>query len=333
MTLGQFAVLVGAPRKWVQNALMTLGEPSNYSVAGGQRLRLARLIQETVGSDLARACRVADRCLEDQGNRSAWTVSAPDRSVRLVIDRARFLSSFAVALSASRAWYRERRRGRRSREPLDRQLARRGIDPAALRRTAAMAPAERLERIEETLVEVEEDEERRGPDLPGLIRLLRVRRVEFVLVGEMAAIARGALRMPEALDFCIDPAPINLERLVRILPLIHAELRSVGPGYPVRLDATTFASAEAVPLTTDLGAANVLTSLPGVGAYDAVAAGADLIEALAVDVSVLQSEPLRASLAALGGDVDVEVGLELEAVDMLTATGRGVSPPVASSAS
>ena len=54
MTLGEFAILLDADPKWVQNAAAALGGV-RFTVPGAERLPVARALAESTGMSLARA--------------------------------------------------------------------------------------------------------------------------------------------------------------------------------------------------------------------------------------------------------------------------------------
>jgi len=144
MTLAQFAIAVGAGTKWVQNAAAALGRPIAYTEEEARRLGLARVIQGVAGMPLQRAWDLAGEALASPAQRE-MIVEATDGSVRLTVDVARYLSSFAARLAVA---HREqpRRRGRPARSTSDPIEAAReyGIDISLLKSNLLRTPEERL---------------------------------------------------------------------------------------------------------------------------------------------------------------------------------------------
>jgi hypothetical protein len=150
MTLGQFAVAVGAPKRWVQNAFQALGRPAAYTEPLARRLAFAKAVKEACGMPLRRAFPLAERALARWPAHHTWEVREPDGAVRVVLDLERFLSDYAVRLSLSRTCYEEKRRGRpRKRKRRGLALAKWwGVDISLLQESLKRTPEERLRTLE-----------------------------------------------------------------------------------------------------------------------------------------------------------------------------------------
>ncbi len=109
MRLGQFAVIVGASPRWVQNARAVLGLRGRYTEQGARQLGLAREIRQVTGMPLRRAWRLAPEALAAWPGRREWVHEGREASVRLVVDLERYLSNYAVRLALARTRYAERR--------------------------------------------------------------------------------------------------------------------------------------------------------------------------------------------------------------------------------
>lgn len=151
MTLGGFAVAVGAPRKWVQNTHAILGFLPDYTPDRARLLALVRALETGFEIPLRWAHTLAARTLERPDDPEAWRHVSPDGMATLVIDRNRFLTTFAANLSRARELYVERRRGRpRSRGPRGVEAAvEHGVDLTLLEDSLRRTPAERLRRLDE----------------------------------------------------------------------------------------------------------------------------------------------------------------------------------------
>ena len=116
MTLGQFAVAVGATPRWVLNALTRLGLPRRYGEPLARRLALARFIAEAVGTPLPQAFRLAARALAEADPHGTWRPGGEEPGgVSLAIEMPRFFTAYGVNLALARNGYGERVRGRRPR--------------------------------------------------------------------------------------------------------------------------------------------------------------------------------------------------------------------------
>jgi hypothetical protein len=150
MTLSQFAAAVNADPKWVLNATRLLRRPLRRTAADAHWLRLVRLLHHDVGLSLARASRAATRAFRATGP-SAIAAESPDGSAAVLVDRARFESSFVAALGTALTVAGPRRRGRSRKPRRDALAAARAyaVDLGLLRASLALSPADRLQRLEE----------------------------------------------------------------------------------------------------------------------------------------------------------------------------------------
>ena len=148
MTLAAFAMLVGAPPKWCQNALAVLGLPLRYSAPAARTLGLARLLHSAHEVSLPAAWRLARQALS--GSLAAsFSAGAPDSVSTLTVDVPRYLSDFTVRRSLARADPpRGRGRPRVPRRTGLREAEVHGLDLSALRAGLAVQPAERLRALD-----------------------------------------------------------------------------------------------------------------------------------------------------------------------------------------
>ena len=151
MTLGQFATIVGASPRWVQNALAVLQHPGRYTLENARLLALARVLGKTCAMPLIAAYSMAQRALAAWPAEETWESVGADGSVRLVVDLRRFLSNVTARLALTRTLYAERRRGRRPRRRLRGVRGARayGVDLSLLRSPLQRTAGERLRRLDE----------------------------------------------------------------------------------------------------------------------------------------------------------------------------------------
>lgn len=114
MTLGRFAVAVGASPRWVLNALTRLGVPRRYGEPLARRLALARFIAAAAGTPLPEAFALARRALAEADPRGSWRLEGPG-GVALTVDMPRFFTTYGARLALAVNAYGERVRGRRAR--------------------------------------------------------------------------------------------------------------------------------------------------------------------------------------------------------------------------
>jgi hypothetical protein len=157
MTLSrsQFAAVVQADEKWVENTARALGLSLSYTPREARWMGLVRLLTRDFQLPAARAGELADEALRHPPNTPALSLAAvPDSPATLVIDLARYHSTFSAALSAALHHGGPRRRGR----PLPRKRARghdpvaaaeaHGVDVSLLRESLEQSPADRLARLD-----------------------------------------------------------------------------------------------------------------------------------------------------------------------------------------
>ena len=150
LTLGQLAVAVGAPKRWVLNALARLEIPrGKYEEAVARRLSLARQLAEAMRMPLTGAYAAAGVILHETDPHGTWRVESADGAVRIEVDLPRFFSAYLPRLALARTHYQEKPRGRpfaRGRTAMERAQAW-GWDTtlfdSALRRT----PQQRFETL------------------------------------------------------------------------------------------------------------------------------------------------------------------------------------------
>jgi hypothetical protein len=151
MTLGQFAVAVGAPKRWVQNAFQALRLPAAYTEPLARRLAFAKAVKEACGMPVRRSFPLAEDALARWPAHKTWELRDEDGAVRVILDLERLLSDYAVRLSLSRTFYAEKRRGRpRKRKLRGIALAKwYGVDLTLLVESLKRTPEERLQQLDE----------------------------------------------------------------------------------------------------------------------------------------------------------------------------------------
>jgi hypothetical protein len=155
LTRSQFATAVRADEKWVENTARTLGRRLEYTSAEARWMGMVRLLARDFGIPVARAAELAGVALRHAPETPAFPLAASDDgSATLVIDLARFYSTFAAALSAAINHGGPRRRGRprpttraRARDVIA-AAQRYGVDVSLLREALERTPAERLARLD-----------------------------------------------------------------------------------------------------------------------------------------------------------------------------------------
>lgn len=157
-----------------------------------------------------------------------------------------------------------------------------------------------------------------GLDTERIIRTLADHRVDFILIGGLAAIAHGSTLATADADLLPSPEPDNLERLLDALEALEArvlvtdrrlamEAGEIWEVTELRRGAAGFASAEAWHFTTSAGPIDVVMTAAAVGPHAAHLEQAVAREVFGVRILVAGLPDLIASKTALGRPKDEAV--------------------------
>jgi hypothetical protein len=144
----------------------------------------------------------------------------------------------------------------------------------------------------------------------GLLRVLVDHEVEFVVVGGVAAAARGSPTSTVDLDVCYQRVERNLDRLAEALEALGARLRGVDEELPFILDAKALRAGDHFTLTTNLGDLDLLGTPAGTSGYEDLAAQATVVDLDGFTVQVAGIEDLIRMKKAAGRPKD-RVELEI----------------------
>src|SRR5262245_14633820 len=102
--------------------------------------------------------------------------------------------------------------------------------------------------------------------------------VECVIVGGVAAGARGSSQLTFDVDICYARDSENLTRLAAALHSVKATLRGAPPDLPFLLDAETLRRGLNFTFDTSIGKIDILGEVQGVGSYTDCFEGSTEIE-------------------------------------------------------
>lgn len=151
-------------------------------------------------------------------------------------------------------------------------------------------------------------------DFGALIRTLADARVDFILVGGVAATVHGSARLTRDVDVVYARTDENIERLVAALEPLPPYLRGAPPGLPFRWDAKTLRRGLNFTLTTQAGDLDLLGEVTGGGGFDDLRNHATAVRLFDRDVQCLDLESLIRVKRAAGRPKDLEAVAELEAL-------------------
>ena len=157
--------------------------------------------------------------------------------------------------------------------------------------------------------------------LEKLLSALRSARVEFILIGGVAARVHGSARVTQDVDIVYGRSNQNIERLVKALAPYNPYLRGAPPGLPFEWSAKAIRSGLNFTLTTSLGAIDLRGEVAGGGTYEDLV-GHTVTEALFGNETRIVSLPWLIRLKRAAGRVrDLEAIAELELLQELSKKG------------
>ncbi len=151
-------------------------------------------------------------------------------------------------------------------------------------------------------------------NLGKTIPLLTDAAVDFVVIGGVAATLYGSAYITFDLDICYSRANTNLKRLKDALSPFHPRPRGFPPDLPFVWDEATLRNSAVLTLQTDLGDLDLLAEVAGLGTYDQVKAGSQIIKAFEREVAVLDLRSLIRAKRASGREKDLSIIPELESL-------------------
>jgi predicted nucleotidyltransferase len=162
-------------------------------------------------------------------------------------------------------------------------------------------------------------------DFKALIRALADAGVEFIIVGGVAAIVHGSVRLTRDVDVVYRRSTENLKRLVLGLSPYHPYLRGAPPGLPFKWEVATIQHGLNFTLTTGIGDLDLLGEITGGGGYEDLLPHTSRIPIFGVECRCLDLESLIHVKRAAGRPKDFEAIAELEAILEERRRGEGSS--------
>lgn len=152
------------------------------------------------------------------------------------------------------------------------------------------------------------------PEIAQGLRLLAKFKVDCVVIGGVAAWARGSSQATFDVDVCYSRDATNLTNLIQALRSVRATLRGAPDNIPFTLDEETLRHGLNFTFETEVGDLDLLGEVKGVGTYRDCLQDAEEIEMFGYPFRVLSLEKLIDSKRAAGRPKDLLVLHELEAI-------------------
>jgi predicted nucleotidyltransferase len=149
---------------------------------------------------------------------------------------------------------------------------------------------------------------------PELVELLVQSKVEFIIIGGVAAIAYGSATFTRDFDICAPLSVENLRRLMVALQAQHPRFALTPNKAPVTQTPEELAAFKNLYLLTDLGRLDVLGQVSGVGGYSTLVSRARNIELHGKRCQIISLDDLIVAKSALGRPKDLQVEKELRAI-------------------
>ena len=151
-------------------------------------------------------------------------------------------------------------------------------------------------------------------DFKNLITTLVKNKVEFVIVGGVAATIHGSARLTQDLDVVYRRTGENYQKLVSALGNYQPYMRGAPPNLPFHWDLQTLEQGLNFTLTTALGDLDLLGEIAGGGSYENLLPHSVAVELFGYEVKCLGLERLIFVKKAAGRPKDLEAVAELEAI-------------------
>ena len=152
------------------------------------------------------------------------------------------------------------------------------------------------------------------PDFERIISVLVDSKIEFILVGGIAATAHGSARSTYDVDIVYNRNSDNIKRLAKLLSPFNPYLRGAPHGLPFQLDQETITRGLNFTLTTTLGDLDLLGELTGGGSYNDLIPHCIELEIFNKSCFCLNLQKLIEVKRAAGRPKDLEVIAELESI-------------------
>lgn len=151
-------------------------------------------------------------------------------------------------------------------------------------------------------------------DFGRVLQTLKDGKVEFIVIGGLAALAHGLARATFDVDVVYSRNRANIQRLVQTLKPYEPYLRGAPPGLPFSWDEQTVRMGLNFTLITSLGDIDVLGEVAGVGTYEQLLTHSIELEIFGQRCRCITLERLIQAKRAAGRPKDFEMIAQMQAL-------------------
>jgi hypothetical protein len=150
--------------------------------------------------------------------------------------------------------------------------------------------------------------------LSQLLQRLADSRVDFVVVGGFAGALHGSAIVTRDLDICAALTPGNIERLREALRDLNPRHRMTSKNLSFLQVPKPGESVSNLYLQTDWGVVDILSSVTGLGDFEAVRANSETFEISGKKFRLISLPDLVRAKESLGREKDILAAKELRAI-------------------
>ena len=147
-----------------------------------------------------------------------------------------------------------------------------------------------------------------------ILKKLVAAKVEFVVIGGIAAVVHGSSYQTSDLDIAYRRTKENIKRFAPLLKGIHARPRNLPAGISAVVDEKSLSFGTNFTLETDLGNLDLLAEVSGLGTYEKVSERAEPLDLYGLKIRVLSLDGLILAKQAAGRPKDLLHLKELRAL-------------------
>jgi predicted nucleotidyltransferase len=156
-----------------------------------------------------------------------------------------------------------------------------------------------------------------------ILHQLHAHRVEFILIGGMAARVWGSSRLTDDIDIVYRRTLQNMERLIAALAPYQPYLRGAPPGLPFQWEVDTLRRGLNFKLITQLGSIDLFGEVAGGGTYEQLLPFTVELKVGDIPFRCVNLSKLIELKRAAGRPRDLEAIAELEMLSELQESGEG----------